>query len=246
MNAIEYYDYKSWNDFKANFILELFNDDIFCEGKYLFRGQRSSDWELISSYDRLGYAHNNLNELIDIFKEECHWLGINKNILSDEKLFTAFSQHHGIPTRLLDWTESPYIAAFFAYADILGEEKMNSKIAIWILNTECGIWTKDYGVEIIKLSNAGNLRAKNQNGCYTLSNTPFKSLEKYVSHLSKEFNGWAIRKCTIPASEFHKVIPDLNSMGINWSKLYPGIQGSVASSLLNWKCDKLKHQRNQT
>ena len=240
MNPIEHYHYESWNDFKTDLISELFPDGVFREGDYLFRGHRSSDWQLTSSYDRFQYPYEKFPSLLEIFKEECVWLNIEQTILDDEKYFIAFAQHHGIPTRLLDWTYSPYIASFFAYSDLVWRGEVTGDISIWILNTKCNIWSRDLGVEITKIPSIGNIRIRNQAGCFTLSNTPFKSLEEYVGYLSEKCNHWALRQCTIPSEEYIKAIPDLNSMGLNWSRIFPGVEGSAASSFLNWRCKNLK------
>jgi len=100
---------------------EGFNEDVW------FRGQSNFDWKLSPGLMRLKDAPSE-GTLLTRFKQSAGML-INANPKDDfDWLFLM--QHYGVPTRLLDWTESPLTALYFSVID---EKKDDTDAALWSL-----------------------------------------------------------------------------------------------------------------
>jgi hypothetical protein len=103
---------------------------------WAFRGERDERWPLYSSLSRylmnFGVAAEAWGEqerrIIRIFKRKAHVYLEKPPDVDDDFHWLALMQHHGAPTRLLDFTWSPYVAAFFAMERSLGDS------VVWALN----------------------------------------------------------------------------------------------------------------
>ena len=143
MSAIEVIEYSSWHELKRDLFIELFGKSGFRRDQYLFRGMGNADWHLSSSFDRqfssLGRDQRLRlwEDLIHEWRCGCEETGEADSVLHDDQKLWALGQHYGLPTRLLDWTTSPYIAAYFAFHDwILQLPEEFSHVAIWVLHLE--------------------------------------------------------------------------------------------------------------
>jgi hypothetical protein len=109
--------------------------------KWVFRGQKKAEWNLKTSLDRAcelfgvekGPNRTKIERsMIREFQRRLHHY--TANVPNEDNIveWMAFMQHHLAPTRLLDFTYSPYVAAYFAF-EAAGSK---SKVAIWAVNTD--------------------------------------------------------------------------------------------------------------
>lgn len=109
---------------------------------YLFRGQ-NKPWRLRTSFHRTGRSDLTrfLNEDIQMLHKRLSARTkhvFNLDVPNETGAFFNLVQHHGYPTPLLDWTYSPYVAAFFAYRGISNERAaqadMNERVRIHVFD----------------------------------------------------------------------------------------------------------------
>jgi hypothetical protein len=94
-----------------------------------FRGLSDVHYRLETTLIRLGGAYLGLEKhLLRNFRKYAYRTGINPHSIWH---WLSVAQHHGLPTRLLDWTHSPLCAMHFATANI---EKFNLDGAIWVVD----------------------------------------------------------------------------------------------------------------
>lgn len=106
-------------------------------GEYWFRGQTNAEWGLQPSFLRMTqHIEEQPEEALRLedaarheFMSKAH-LFIDSNSMGKVKTvpcWWALMQHHGAPTRLLDWSVSPYVAAYFA----AHQDGSHSDGAVW-------------------------------------------------------------------------------------------------------------------
>jgi hypothetical protein len=93
------------------------------------RGHHDSSWKLVPKLYRKEFAHADESEIRQEFQSRAIQL-IQGRVPIDKWEWYFLMQHYGAPTRLLDWTDNPLLALYFAVADHPGD----SDAAIWALN----------------------------------------------------------------------------------------------------------------
>lgn len=127
----------------------------------------------------------------------------------------AVAQHHGLPTRLLDWTTNPLVAAYFAV-----EKDYETDGAIYLLELDASaeINQKLTPFEIQSLMKFEpphiDRRFSAQAGVFTVHPDPFSPLDKNL-----------VNKLVIPSSTKKEILAHLDHYQVNRATLFPGLDG---------------------
>jgi FRG domain len=100
---------------------------------FAFRGI-SADWPLTTSIQRLKHDVPTLRHIEKaMFRNFKKYAYADFDPTSSDWKWLALAQHHGLPTRLLDWTFSPFVAMHFATNEL---DKMDKDGVLWMVNFE--------------------------------------------------------------------------------------------------------------
>lgn len=98
-----------------------------------FRGQGNASWGLQPNIYRLGLRDHE-DEIRLEFKRRAAQLLAAEREPTNEWAWYCLMQHHGVPTRLLDWTDSALVALFFAVNSGAPSIPSEEDAAVWVLN----------------------------------------------------------------------------------------------------------------
>lgn len=169
------------------------------------------------------------NWLLDEFKKQGYPY-IDSSFGENKLMLTILAQHHGLPTKLLDWSENPLVSLFFATENkgentdsIVYELKLNSythNIKDYNKNTIPDVISIIYPPLIDK-------RVEKQASCFTIHKLPdneglILDIEEQIKKdkLEYELNKFIIK------NEFREPIKNqLNKLGINHYTIFPDLEG---------------------
>jgi FRG domain len=176
----------------------------------------------------------------------------------------ALAQHYGVPTRLLDWSRHPLVAAYFAVRDVA--MMRTKRPGVWSIsgNDPCAVWALDASFLRVMIREATNNKAIDpavylvtapyatnpnlaaQGGLFTVvqprSGDPHPipdldvALLKMADHAPKDWDRHApvLMKFTLPARQVRVALRMLDAEGITAATIRPGIAGVVDAMRERW------------
>lgn len=224
-NGIEDIHIRKWN-FLIDYIQETFSPG----SGWVFRGHRKDYYKLESTIDRKIADKSKTAQLrqeqLNRFKMAIRGKrGANPPQYDEALEWWALGQHFELLTPLLDWTHSPYTAAFFAFANA-GKDDTRKRIIV-ALNKNA----VEHSANLAKIVrfytpfSDENARVLGQNGLFSYS----ESGVELESLIANEFAGCGqavIRKIHLPNAERISVLRGLDQMNINHLTLFPDLSGA--------------------
>jgi hypothetical protein len=193
----------------------------------IYRGMENAGWELKPTVGRLNnYSISLEREMLTLFKNGARPY-LDKEPSNDWE-WISLAQHHGLPTRLLDWTSNPLVATYFAVEKDTGTDRVVYALpALTVLNT-LSYAPLDYDMDdFVFLPELVTSRILAQGGCFTIHARP-----------NNTFAGW-FRKLLIPDSLAIEIKLHLSRYGINRASLFPSLDGLANNIVWDKTADKM-------
>jgi len=231
-------------------------------GGWLYRGQRSAAWELKTSVERscdrrdVEPAHRREHEdaLFREFRRSYHQYATHVPDHNAVVEWLSLMQHHGAPTRLLDFNYSIYIASYFAL------EKAEEDCAVWAVR---GPWALQESAKLLRAAGKPNVehmerppiegdeelvqtlflngphvaaawpinafrlnqRLRIQQGAFLIPGDISKPFMTNLEALPGHESKDNLLKIVIPYGERRVALRNLFQMGISRTSLFPGLDG---------------------
>lgn len=200
--------------------------------RWFYRGQSRADHQLVPKAGRPEFAEKDDARMFEAWKRHAvAFLPVLPRTFTDWDLL-AVAQHHGLATRLLDWSFNPLAAAYFA----LEEANVDGRPvdgAIYAHYSEAApvdprsshdpFMAK--GIQRVAPSSVAP-RILRQGGIFTLHGPPTRSMEAGLPH------GDRLEKLMIPAANKRPIAIQLSHYGVNQMSLFPDLDG--LSRHINW------------
>jgi hypothetical protein len=222
-------EFKTWKEFVAKG-LDRFNDlPAERRNDYWFRGQADARWPLQASLDRRRTFNSQeertdyANRLLDAFRSHVMGLEIGRDprTIADDQ-WELLARHHGLPTTILDWSSSPFVAAYFAFAEDPPADA--EAVAVWALDTVVFTRSAVPELAIIKYEDAiwVNPRAVEQRA-------RFLRVENATARLP-DVLGDHLVQMIVPVSERRHALTALDDMLVNARTLFRDVDGAAKAA----------------
>lgn len=222
-------------------------DEIKYAGReYLYRGHEDDTYKLVSTIGRTMTPGNGRSDfkkrerrLLNEFKryavKDIYNTGIPDN---DDIEWLILGRHHGLPTRLIDFSTNPLVALYFACKQVTGENGNDANGCLWIMT---GMRDKSSSKPLVdpwKLQETTKYRPKKIHG-RILAQSAIVIIPKFVGKCLTEDpsvvtgansvkatpNSRKLIKLVVPAESKLNLRIELERSGVDEARLFPGLSG---------------------
>lgn len=226
---------KSWSDFK-NWASRI-REQMHCSA---FRGHGNKEFHLRTSLNRAGknrldrYCANELIRFTSLVEGALE-LRLDLESQADYSTVLGLAQHHGMPTPLLDWTRSPYIAAFFAFSDALenmGNRAGLTHVRVYAMSEAFISTASPQSISVpffapylnfMSISPRLNPRLSAQQGIFLITNVG--NIEAFLEYAEEKSGVQYLHAVDIPIELISTALEDLSYMGLTPATMFPGLDG---------------------
>lgn len=200
-------------------------------GRWVFRGHANAEYRLVPSVGRDSHTSKTRKKYeSSLFEVFCREARVHMSSTpSDDWEWLSIAQHHGLPTRLLDWTHNPLVALYFSVET--HTEKDGTLYALHSVTKAAESIRKGSPFSITRPAklypNIVTPRIRAQEGLFIVC----ADLEQSLDAPLRE--DWAIEPFRIPSSAKQTIRYELYRLGIHAASLFPDIDG--LSSRIKWQ-----------